>query len=112
MCKKATIQEFWNSKLTTIIGVVGTFANTYQGLFHVVAKKGGRIILGFSKAEEIDGSNIENVVEVGGGAAPYVEINGACKAKNFNNGITEVVEIGDKILTIEGGVITKVEGRK
>lgn len=112
MCKKTTSQDFWNDKLSLIIGKVGTFANTYQGLFHIVAKKGGRIILGFSKDEEIRSDNIESIVEIGGGAVPHMTVNGKINADQFNNGITEKVEIGGKVLTIEGGIITKVEDKK
>ena len=109
MCKKITSQDFWNDKLSLIIGKVGTFANTYQGLFHIVAKKGGRIILGFSKDEEIRSDNIESIVEIGGGAVKYVNIKGNCKADTFNNGITDEVKVGDKVLVIKGGVITEVK---
>lgn len=109
MCKKTTSQDFWNDKLSLIIGKVGTFSNVYQGLFHIVAKKGGRIILGFSKDEEIKGDNIENIVEIGGGAVKYVNIKGNCTADTFNNGITDEVKIGDKVLVIKGGVITEVK---
>ena len=108
MFHKITSQEFWNSKKETIIGVIGTFANTYQGLFHIVAKKGGRIILGFSKDEEINANNIEGIVEIGGGVAKYVNIKGNCNADTFNNGVTADVKIGDKVLVITGGVITEV----
>lgn len=111
MCTRKTIQEFWNSKKETIIGMIGTFANTYQGIFHIVAKKGGRIILGFSKGEEITGEDIEPIVEVGGGAVPHLKVNGICSAESFNGGISQVVEIGDKRLTIKGGAITKVEDK-
>ena len=113
MCKKKRIDLVNESD--ALVGGIGSLPNTFQGLFNIWAKKGGRIILGISKKEPIDTSdanNFESVVEIGGGAVPHLKVNGIINAERFNNGITEKVEIGDKVLTIEGGIITKVEDRK
>ena len=97
------------------LGIFGSLPNTYGGLLHICAKKGGRIILGISKKEPIDtssGESVEGIVEIGGGAVPYLAIKGICNAEQFNGGMTGTIEIGDKILTIKGGAITKVEDKK
>lgn len=112
MCKKKV--EVVNEK-GLLLGGIGALPNTFQGLFNIWAKKGGRIMLGISKKEPIDTSdanNFETIVEIGGGAVPHMKVNGIVSAERFNNGITETVDVGDKVLTIQGGIITKVEDKK
>lgn len=112
MCKK--IIEFINEK-DIKLGGMGSLPNTYQGILNVWVKKGGRIIFGISKTDEIDTSNAENfdsIVEIGGGAVPHLKVHGIVNAEKFNGGITDTVTIGDKVLIIKGGIITKVEDKK
>lgn len=113
MCKQKLIELY--NEAGVKLGGIGSLPNTYGGLFHIWAKKGGRIILGISKKEPIDTSkaeNFEGIVEIGGGSVPHLKVNGICTADSFNHGITDEIIIGDKVLTIKGGVITKVEDKK
>ena len=113
MCVKQKFIELYN-EAGLKLGVIGSLSNTYQGLLNVCAKKGGRIIFGFAKSDTLttDANDFENIVEVGGGAVPHLTVNGICNAEKFNNGITDEVTIGNVVLTIKGGVITKVEEKK